>query len=177
MAWLLIVFIVVPIIELWVMVQVAGAIGALPTVLLVVASSLAGLWLMKVEGLGVLRRMQRQLDAGELPAEEVVDGVLILLGGLLMFLPGFVSGALGLLLLLPPVRALLRPLVSARARRRIDRGQSSFAVFSARGPGRTGGVDGRVYDVDSHLDHGAGFDPSGHPGHPGSPPDRRELGS
>jgi UPF0716 protein FxsA len=178
-AWLLILFVVVPVVELWVMVQVAGVIGALPTVLAVVATSLAGLWLMKVEGLGVLRRMQRQLDAGELPADEVVDGVLILAGGLLMFLPGFVSGLLGLALLLPPVRALVRPVVLARARRRLDRGGAGFTVFSTRGP-TTGGMGsmagGAVYEADSHLQPGPERPDTG-PGGRGSPQDRRELGA
>ena len=125
------VLILVPIVELYVMVQVAGVIGALPTVVLVVAMCLAGAWLMKVEGLGVLRKMQRQLNAGEMPTTEAVNGVLIVVGGLLMLVPGFVTGIIGLLLLLPPVRALLRPLVVARVQRRIDRGSARFVVFSA----------------------------------------------
>ncbi|MGZ4760422.1 MAG: FxsA family protein, partial [Acidimicrobiales bacterium] len=161
----LMVLILVPIVELYVMVQVAGVIGVLPTVALVVAMCLAGAWLMKVEGLGVLRRMQRQLNDGEVPTAEAVNGVLIVVGGLLMLVPGFVTGVLGLLLLLPPVRALLRPVVLARVQRRIDRGSARFMVFSAgsptvggRGPSSFGG---RVYDADSHLDATSG--PGGRP--------------
>jgi len=157
------VLILVPIVELYVMVQVAGVIGALPTVVLVVALSLGGAWLMKVEGLGVLRRMQRQLNAGEMPTTEAVNGVLIVTGGLLMLVPGFVTGAIGLLLLLPPVRALLRPVVISRVQRRIDRGSARFVVFSAGAPDLGGrGRDSfgsRVYDADSHLDPRRG--PSG----------------
>src|SRR3954467_11658728 len=158
------ILIVVPIVELYVMVQVAGVIGALPTVLLVVAMSVAGAWLMKVEGLGVLRKMQRQLNAGEMPTNEAVNGVMIVVGGLLMLVPGFVTGILGLLLLLPPVRALLRPLVVARVQRRIDRGSARFMVFSsgaaAAGAGgrRAGTFGGPVYDADSHLDPSLGPD-------------------
>ena len=146
------VLILIPIVELYVMVQVAGVIGALPTVALVVAMCVAGAWLMKVEGLGVLRKMQRQLNAGEMPTTEAVNGVMIVAGGLLMLVPGFVTGVIGLLLLLPPVRALLRPLVVARVQRRIDRGSARFVVFSAGTPGRSGTFGGRVYDADSHLD-------------------------
>ncbi|MGZ4784382.1 MAG: FxsA family protein [Acidimicrobiales bacterium] len=157
----LMVLILVPIVELYVMVQVAGVIGVLPTVALVVAMCLAGAWLMKVEGLGVLRRMQRQLNDGEVPTAEAVNGVLIVVGGLLMLVPGFVTGVLGLLLLLPPVRALLRPVVLARVQRRIDRGSARFMVFSAGSPT----VGGRVYDADSHLDATRGPDgrPEGRP--------------
>lgn len=174
------VLILVPIVELYVMVQVAGAIGALPTVLLVVAMCFAGAWLMKVEGVGVLRKMQRQLNAGEMPTTEAVNGVMIVAGGLLMLVPGFVTGILGLLLLFPPVRALLRPLVVARVQRRIDRGSARFLVFSSgsasAGPGRRGPstFGGQVYDADSHLDPTRG--PDGRPDGPdpfGPPP---ELG-
>jgi UPF0716 protein FxsA len=166
---LLMVLILVPIVELYVMVQVAGVIGVLPTVVLVVALCVAGAWLMKVEGLGVLRRMQRQLADGEMPTTEAVNGVLIVIGGLLMLVPGFVTGILGLLLLLPPVRALLRPVVVARVQRRIDRGNARFVVFSSGSPvgGRApGSFGGRVYDAESHLDPTAGSerpDPLGPP--------------
>jgi UPF0716 protein FxsA len=152
------VLIVVPIVELYVMVQVAGVIGVLPTVALVVAMCVAGAWLMKVEGLGVLRRMQRQMTQGEMPTTEAVNGVMIVAGGLLMLVPGFVTGIIGLLLLLPPVRALLRPMVVARVQRRIDRGSARFMAFSADGAGHgvggrgPGSFDGRIYDADSHLD-------------------------
>jgi UPF0716 protein FxsA len=147
--------------------------------------SVAGAWLLKIEGVGVLRRMQDQVTAGETPANEVVNGVLVLFGGVLMLLPGFVTGVLGLLLLLPPVRALLRPLVLARARRRVDRGMAQFAVFSGgmgAGPGGAAGgrgryFGGRVYDADAHLaDEGDGSARRSGPSDPfTSPPP--ELGS
>ena len=142
------------ILELYVMVQVAGVIGALPTVLAVVAISLAGAWLLKIEGLGVLRRMQRSLQGGELPADEAVDGVLVSAGGVLMLVPGFISGAIGLLLLLPPVRAVIRPFARSRIARRF---RGTTAVFTSRGYGGYG-VSG-VYDAESHLDS----DPSAPP--------------
>jgi UPF0716 protein FxsA len=135
------IFIVAPIIELYVIVQVASAIGVLPTVALIVLSSVMGAWLVKVEGLGVLRRMGQTLDAGQLPTDEAVNGLLVVLGGVLMFLPGFVSSAIGLLLLLPPVRALLRPFVLRGARRRIAHTQVGVVSFA-----------GPIVDVDSHLD-------------------------
>jgi len=175
----LMLLIVVPIIELAVMVQVAGVIGVLPTVALVVLTSVGGAWLMKTEGLGVLRRMQNQIDNGQVPGREVVDGVLVLLGGLLMVLPGFVTSVIGLLLLVPPVRALLRPVVLARARRRIERGQAQFAVFTNAGsPGSASSpfgstastFGGPVYDADAHLD------PSG-PSSPRPSSSRPELDS
>ena len=175
MLWLLLALVVVPVVELYVMVQVAGVIGALPTVLAVVALSFGGAWLMKVEGLGVLRRLQRQVAQGETPADEVVNGVLVLLGGLLMFVPGFVTAAVGLALLLPPVRAVLRPLVLSRARRRFaGAGSARFAVFTtgfgppgAAGPA-PGAFGGRVYEAESQP-WSSPSDPGSGPGLAGPP--------
>jgi UPF0716 protein FxsA len=152
----LVLLIVLPIIELFVMVQVAGVIGALPTVLAVVAMSAAGLWLTKVQGLGSIRRLGEAIEKGEEPVGEVLNGVLILVGGLLMLVPGFVTGVLGLLLLLPPVRALLRPLVLSRASRRFMQSRISTTV-STGFPGVPGAS--RVYDVDSRVQESDGTRP------------------
>ena len=107
-------FLVVPIFELYVIVQVAHAIGILDTIGLLILDSLVGGWLMKREGMGVLRRLQAKLAAGELPSTELVDGFLILFGGALMLAPGFVTDLLGMALLLPPVRAVVRRVLARR---------------------------------------------------------------
>lgn len=111
---LLLLFVVVPIAELAVIVQVGQAIGTLPTIGLLIVMSVAGAWLMKREGLGVLRRAQRQLREGKVPNREVADGFLIVFGGALMLTPGFLSDFFGMALLLPPVRAVVRPFLMAR---------------------------------------------------------------
>lgn len=99
--------------ELFVFVQAADALGFLPALALAVAVSLGGLWVVKRQGLGVVRRMAA--DSGERPASaEVADGAMILTAGLLLLFPGFITGACGLALLLPPVRALLRPVLTRR---------------------------------------------------------------
>ena len=123
MAWLLaVVFLVVPLVELAVILQVGHAIGALETVALLLAVSVVGGWLVKREGVGVLRRISAAVQGGKVPGRELADGALIILAGALLITPGFLSDVLGILLLLPPVRAVLRPLlVSALARRAIDR--------------------------------------------------------
>src|SRR4051794_12238930 len=94
--------------ELYVMVVVAGEIGVLNTVGLLIVIAVLGIWLVKRQGLAVLRRMRSTVDAGQVPAREVIDGFLILFAGLLLIPPGFITDAAGLLLLLPPVRALIR---------------------------------------------------------------------
>ena len=123
MAWLLaVVFLVVPVVELAVIIQVGHAIGGLETLVLLIAVSLLGGWLVKREGTGVLRRISTAVNNGRVPGRELADGALILLAGALLLTPGFVSDIFGILLLLPPVRAVLRPLlVGALAKRAIGR--------------------------------------------------------
>ena len=122
MAWLLaVVFLVVPIVELAVIIQVGSTIGALETVGLLIVVSVVGGWLVKREGVGVLRRISGAVNAGRIPGRELADGALIMLAGALLITPGFLSDVLGIALLLPPVRAVVRPvLLSALAKRAID---------------------------------------------------------
>ena len=123
-AVLVLVFLVVPLAELYVIIQVGSAIGALNTVALLLLMGLAGGWLMKREGLGVLRRVQSQLAQGRAPGTELVDGFLILLGGALMLSPGFLTDALGLALLVPPARALVRRALTRRFQAQVVGGRS-----------------------------------------------------
>ena len=116
---LVVLFVFVPIVELAVIIQVGQAIGVVETLLLMLLVSIVGAWLVKREGIGVWRRAQRQLDTGVMPGRELVDGVLIMIAGALLLLPGFVSDCLGILLLLPPVRAVVRGLVIRRLRTRV----------------------------------------------------------
>jgi UPF0716 protein FxsA len=116
---LVLIFIVVPLVELYVMVQVGQEIGALYTVALIILISIVGVWLAKTQGLGVWRRIRQQIGAGTVPGVELLDAFLILLAGVLLLTPGFVTDVLGIILLLPPTRALvrvtLRKQVTARA--------------------------------------------------------------
>ena len=117
-------FVLVPIVELAVIIQVGQALGVLQTLLLMVVVSVVGAWLVKHEGIGVWRRAQRQLEMGAVPGRELVDGTLIMFAGVLLLTPGFVSDCIGILPLLPPVRAGLRGLVIRRLRRRVTAQQT-----------------------------------------------------
>ena len=97
-----------PIVELYVIVQVAGAVGVLETLLLLIAVSVAGAWLLKQQGVATWRSLQTTMARGEMPTKEATDGALILFGGALLLTPGFVTDAFGVLLLLPPTRALVK---------------------------------------------------------------------
>ncbi|MEN3316286.1 MAG: protein FxsA [Acidimicrobiaceae bacterium] len=105
---LFVVFLVVPVVELAVLIQVGHVIGTWNAIGLLLLVSFGGAWLVKREGLGVLRRFRQQMDAGRVPGRELADGVLILLAGALLLTPGFVTDFFGLLLLVPPVRSAVR---------------------------------------------------------------------
>lgn len=160
----LVLFLLLPIVELFVFVQVAGSFGFAEALLGAVAATFVGIWLVKQQGLGVLRRANDKVARGEAPTDEVVNGTLLLLAGILLLAPGFVTGAAGLLLLLPPVRALLR----GSLRRRFAAGP--IVIRSARiggsfgpgtgfpGAGSPGRGRGEVLDADSWEDPPAGHD-------------------
>lgn len=114
MAAIALLFIVLPLVEIYVAVQVAHVIGAWETILLLAALSIAGIYLTKLAGFGVLARVRRQLAAGEMPTNELIDGLMVLIGGVLLFVPGFVTAAAGLFLLFPPTRAVARNQVKRR---------------------------------------------------------------
>ncbi len=130
---LFLLLIVAPLVELYVIIQVAHVIGPWQTIALLVVESLIGAWLLKHQGLSVLRRASVAVNEGRVPGKEVVDGLLLLVAGALMLAPGFVGDVIGWLLLLPPTRALIRiPIV-----RRFEKG--GFAglgtTFASTGPG------------------------------------------
>ncbi|MDQ2630670.1 MAG: FxsA family protein [Actinomycetota bacterium] len=108
MPFLIILFIVVPILELYVIIQVGQLIGVVPTLILLLADALLGSWLLKHEGRGAWRRFNEALAARRFPGKEVADGVLIIIGGTLLLTPGFLTDVFGLFLLLPPTRAIAR---------------------------------------------------------------------
>jgi UPF0716 protein FxsA len=144
MVWLVALFIVLPLAELWLIVQVAGQIGILETLLAMIAITVIGGWLVKREGVGVWSRLRSELQTGRLPSNHVVDGVLLLAAGLLLLVPGFLTDIVAALILIPPTRAGFRRLVLGWARRHPVSGR-----FVVMGNGRAwvGGTD--VIDVDS----------------------------
>jgi len=126
--------IVVGIVEITVMIQVAQLIGVVNTIGLLLLVSLLGAWLVKRQGLGVLSRIREQRAAGRLPAAEVFDGALILVAGVLLVIPGFVTDAFGLLLLIPPIRAVARRVVSRQVMREVEMVRSKQWTRAERSP-------------------------------------------
>jgi UPF0716 protein FxsA len=149
---LFLLFIVVPLVELYVIIQVGQAIGVLPTIGLLLLDSIIGAALLRSQGRAAWERFQRALAGGRPPAREAADGALVILGGALLLSPGFVTDLFGLLLLLPPTRALIRRALARNAQSRIIRGFAQTAPgssTSARGAARQPhDVDGHAVDVD-----------------------------
>jgi UPF0716 protein FxsA len=108
MPYLLLVFLIVPVVEIYVIVQVGQQIGALQVVALLVGISVLGAWLVRREGARTWHAFTSAVAAGKVPAREVADGALVIFGGALLLTPGFLSDLLGLLCILPPTRAGLR---------------------------------------------------------------------
>jgi UPF0716 protein FxsA len=126
--------IVVGVVEISVIIQVGQWIGFLNTVGLLLLVSLLGAWLVKRQGLGVVARIREQRSAGRLPAAEVFDGALILVAGVLLVIPGFVTDALGLLLLVPPIRAVARRFLARRVLREVEMVRSKQWTRADRPP-------------------------------------------
>lgn len=122
------VFVLVPLLEVYVIVQVGQAIGAWWTILLLVADSMFGAWLLRHEGGRAWRALREALEAGRMPSTEIADGALVLVGGTLMLAPGFVTDALGILLILPITRPAFRSLLAGTVGR--------WVVLDVTRPGR-----------------------------------------
>jgi UPF0716 protein FxsA len=146
---LVMLFVAVPIAELIVIVLVGNAIGVWPTIALLIVDSLLGSVLMRSQGRTAWRRFNAALTAGRPPAREVLDGALVIFGGALLLTPGFLSDILGLLLLLPPSRALVRRVLVARlAHRMALSAAASYSAGARRRPRRNGDVEGTATEVD-----------------------------
>lgn len=112
-------FVATPLAELYVILQVGDAIGAVPTILLLAADSAIGALLLRAQGRSVWRQFNATMTAGRVPHRELIDGVGVVFGGALLLTPGFITDAVGLLLLLPPTRAVFRRVVVRRVGRRL----------------------------------------------------------
>ena len=158
---LVFIFIVVPIAELYVLIQIGQAIGILPTIAILILDSILGAALMRSQGRAAWMRFNRALAEGRVPGREIIDGVLVIFGGALLLTPGFLTDILGLTLLLPPTRAVIRGVLVRRFGARLvasatDGVQSRFRVgFGGPGgpgprpgPGGTGRPRARPVDDD-----------------------------
>jgi len=152
MAILVALFIVVPIVELYVIIQIGGLIGVWPTIALLLADALLGSLLLRHQGRGAWRRFNLALAERRFPGREVADGLLIAIGGTLLLTPGFVTDIVGLIFLIPPTRAIIRRLLRGYVGKR----------FVVGPPGMGGGFSpptNRSYDYDATAEEVDSEDP------------------
>jgi UPF0716 protein FxsA len=151
MAILVALFIVVPIVEIYVIVQIGSLIGVLPTIALLLADAVLGSLLLRHQGRGAWRRFNAALSERRFPGREVADGLLIAIGGTLLLTPGFVTDIFGAILLIPPTRAVVRRLMRGYFGRR-------FLIVGMPGMGSSGPAR-RTYDYDATAEEIDSDDP------------------
>jgi UPF0716 protein FxsA len=134
-----------PIAELFVAIKVAESIGVVLTVVLLLAGWPLGMWLARTEGRAAWRRLSAAVAAGRPPGREVIDGALVLVGGILLMVPGFITDVLGLLLLLAPTRSLARAAIARNFQSRLVVAATRFS----RAPRSAYDVDSTATDLDS----------------------------
>lgn len=137
-------FIVLPVLEMWLLIKVGGVIGALPTVGLVLLTAVIGANLLRSQGLHTLTRAQQRLNSGELPATEMLEGIFLAVGGALLLTPGFVTDAVGFCCLLP---ALRRGLIAAMLKRGMVQ-MSGASMYTQDG---FGGASATQRQTDPHT--------------------------
>jgi UPF0716 protein FxsA len=145
--FLLLVLVGLPVLEIYVIVVVGEAIGLLWTVVLLVASSMIGVRLVRAQGRAVLRNFQAAIRAGRPPAREALDGALVFIGGALLIAPGFITDVIGAILLIPPTRAIVRMLIVRHYSGRLI----GYVTRTGPGQGRPeqpADIDGTAVDVD-----------------------------
>lgn len=130
--FLFVIFIIVPIIELYVIVQVAGLIGVPETIVLLIAEAFLGSWLVKRQGMAAWSRFRSRLGQGRVPTDEISDGMMIMFGGALLLTPGFVTDILGFILLFPPTRSVVKKAARKSLMRRVARRTGVSGVYEAR---------------------------------------------
>jgi UPF0716 protein FxsA len=146
MPLLVLLFIVLPIAELYVIIQIGGAIGVLPTLAILIVDSLVGAALARSQSRAAWERFNRALAEGRVPGREVFDGAMIIVGGALLLTPGFITDVFGLCLLLPPTRAALRAFLTRSVSKRAGMAWRVTSFGSARtGAGRPAN---RSYDYE-----------------------------
>ncbi|HEY8432245.1 MAG TPA: FxsA family protein [Sandaracinaceae bacterium] len=157
MAKLFLLFVVVPLVELYLLLVLGRAVGFWPTVGLVLGTAALGTWFGKREGLRVFREWRDSLARGEVPEEGILGGLLVLVGGVLLITPGVLTDLTGLLLLFPPSRRWVAKQLRARLEKSIAEGGTTFVYRVQVGDPRVdpytpfGGRTGGVIDVEGEV--------------------------
>jgi UPF0716 protein FxsA len=155
---ILLAVVLVPIAEIAVFIEVGGVIGVLPTIGLVIAIAIFGTWLLRRQGLATFTKAQAALNRGEMPVDEVLDGLFLIFAALLMMAPGLLTDALGFVLLVPAVRRFLRPFIRRWALARAGTTIVYSDVYRSQGWPQDGSagpiIEGEGYTVEPGDENG-----------------------
>ena len=126
---LLIIFTLVPVLELYVLIEAGRQIGAAPTIAMIFFTGIAGAYLARSQGFNLLKKIQQDLNEGRVPADKLLDGAMILAGGLLLLTPGFCTDLFGFLLLTPATRVIFKGWLQKWLEKKIQRGEIHISRF------------------------------------------------
>lgn len=143
-----ILFLVIPFIEIWLLIKVGGIIGAFPTILLVVLTAVIGAALLRQQGIATLARFQQNLQSGQLPATELLEGVILLVGGVLLMTPGFFTDTMGFLCLFPLSRKVILKLLLSRSQIFV---QTNTTHYTASGVFRQSTSASNPHDIEGEV--------------------------
>ncbi|PNU19563.1 membrane protein FxsA [Geothermobacter hydrogeniphilus] len=126
---LIVIFILVPILEVYTLIQAGALIGVGPTIALILLTGIAGAWLARSQGLELVQRIQSELAAGRMPTEELIDGAMVLVGGVVLLTPGFWTDLCGFICLVPGTRNLVKKLLRRWFENQRRKGTIQFRRF------------------------------------------------
>lgn len=135
---LFLLFLLIPVAEIWLLIEIGGVIGIGWTLVTIVTTALAGAWLVRSQGLAILGRIQREMAAGRVPTGDMLEGLMLLVAGAVLLTPGFFTDAIGFALLIPPLRTLLSRRIMTQAAVRVHTQQTAKH-------GRTDAIDGSFH--------------------------------
>ncbi len=138
MPFLFLLFLLIPVAEIWLLIEVGGVIGIGWTLVTIVATALAGAWLVRSQGVAILGRIQREMAAGRVPTGDMLEGLMLLVAGAVLLTPGFFTDAVGFVLLIPPLRTLLSRRIMTQAAVRVHTQHTATH-------GRTDAIDGSFH--------------------------------
>jgi UPF0716 protein FxsA len=143
MRFLFLLFVILPVLEMWLLIEVGGLIGSLPTIGMVLLTAVVGAALLKQQGVETLTRAQQRLNSGQVPATEILEGLLLAVGGALLLTPGFVTDAIGFVFLIGPLRRVVVAEMLKRGVMQVKTANSQGASYGF------GGVDPRDTPTES----------------------------
>lgn len=126
--YLVLLFTIVPVVELYLLIRVGQYLGALTTIMIVVFTGIFGAYLARLEGLRVLYSVQKDINAGKMPTEGLLDGLLILVGAVLLVTPGILTDIIGFILVIPSTRILLKEWLKRRLQNIIDKREKIITI-------------------------------------------------